>query len=126
MRAAAVVVVLLAAAWVIRPLLGRRRSPIQPADVHRSELVEAKHAVYRSILDLEFDREVGKVTPGDYDALRREHEEEAVGILRALDEVAPAANGAGDSSGQAGGAGEEALDVLEREITAARQRRRGL
>jgi hypothetical protein len=124
MRAAAVVVVLLAAAWVIRPLLGRRRSPIQPADVHRSELVEAKHAVYRSILDLEFDREVGKVTPGDYDALRREHEEEAVGILRALDEVAPAA--AGDTSGQAGGAGEEALDVLEREISAARQRRRGL
>jgi hypothetical protein len=50
--------------------------------------------------------------------LRREHEEEAVGILRALDEAPPAAGAAGGDA--------EALDVLEKEIAAARQRRRGL
>ncbi|MGH2721472.1 MAG: c-type cytochrome biogenesis protein CcmI [Actinomycetota bacterium] len=113
MTIAVVVLVVVAGVWVLRPLFGRRRATVPPADVARSELVEAKHAVYRSILDLEFDRAVGKVAPADYEALRREHEEEAVGILRALDE-APAAGDAG------------ALDVLEREIAAARQRRRGL
>lgn len=119
MTVAAALLVVAAAAWVLRPLLGRRRASVPAADVERSELIEAKHSVYRSILDLEFDRAVGKVAPGDYEALRREHEEEAVGILRALDE-APAAGDGGD------GAAGDALDVLEREIAAARQRRRGL
>ena len=101
--------------WVLRPLLGRRRGPAEPPDTHRAELLEAKHAVYRSILDLEFDHVVGKVAPADYEELRREHEQEAVGLLRELDETGTA--------GSDGRSDVETLDVLEREITAARRRR---
>lgn len=105
------------AIWVLRPLLGRRREPAAPPDTHRAELLEAKHAVYRSILDLEFDHQVGKVAPADYEELRREHEREAVGLLRELDEAGPAGLDADPDA--------EAVDLLEREIAAARQRRPG-
>jgi hypothetical protein len=107
-------VVVALALWVLRPLLGRRRELLAPGDTQRAELLEAKHAVYRSILDLEFDRQVGKVASGDYEELRGEHEQEAVRILRALDER--------DAAGLDGASDEETLDLLEREIAAARRR----
>ena len=112
----ALVLVALLGVWVLRPLVGRRR-PVEPPDVHRAELLETKHAVYRSILDLELDRQLGKVAPADYQELRREQEEEALGLLRALDDEGAFAP-AGSPDADAG-----ALDVLEREIAAARQRR---
>lgn len=126
----AVAVVVLLGIWVLRPLLGRGRRPIAPADTRRAELLETKHAVYRSILDLELDRELGKVAQADYQELRREHEEEALGLLRELDEEgALAGTGPQDPGGLNGtdgsGSGDDALDVLEREIAAARQRRSG-
>jgi hypothetical protein len=100
--------------WILRPLLGRRRGPAAMPDTHRAELLEAKHAVYRSILDLEFDHQVGKVAPADYEELLHEHEREAIGLLRELDETGTAG---GDADADV-----EALDVLEREIAAARRR----
>lgn len=112
----AVLAVAVLGIWVLRPLLGRRRGPAAPPDTRRAELLEAKHAVYRSILDLELDHQVGKVAPADYEELRREHEQEAVGLLRELDEAGP---------GGPRGSDADELDVLEREIAAARQRRPG-
>jgi hypothetical protein len=103
-------VVVLLGIWVAGPLLRRRHGPAPPPDTRRSELVEAKHAVYRSILDLEFDHQVGKVAPADYRDLRREHEQEAVDLLRRLDE-----SGSGET---------DVADLLEREISAARHRRK--
>jgi hypothetical protein len=115
----AIVVVAALGIWVLQPLAGRRRGPAPPPDTHRAELIEAKHAVYRSILDLEFDHQLGKVAPADYHELRREHEQEALGLLRELGDEGAQATGnlSGDDAG--------ALDVLEREIAAARQRRSG-
>ena len=120
---AALVLVAALGIWVLRPLLGRSRRPVAPPDTRRAELLETKHAVYRSILDLELDRELGKVAQADYQELRREHEEEALGLLRELDEETAVPGGSGGSGGPGALDGDGALDVLEREIAAARQQR---
>jgi len=41
-------------------------TPPTPSGARWKELVDAKHALYRSILDLETDRSVGKVAEEDY------------------------------------------------------------
>ena len=115
----AIVVVAVLGTWVVRPLAGRRRGPTPPPDTRRAELLEAKHAVYRSILDLELDHQLGKVAPGDYQELRHEHEEEALGLLRELDDESVSL------PGEVSGDGAGPLDVLEREIAEARRRRSG-
>lgn len=106
--AAAAVAVL--AVWMLAPLLSRRVTLASGADARLNELLEAKHAVYRSILDLELDRTVGKVSDADHLHLRRQHESEALEILSEIDRIASA-----DGSSE---------DVLEREIAEARRRLR--
>jgi hypothetical protein len=87
------------------------------------ELVDAKHAVYRSIIDLEFDRSVGKVAEEDYGILRHQHEMEALAILHEMDAMAAAADAAADATGTP--SPEVApQDTLEAEIAAARERLR--
>jgi hypothetical protein len=97
------------AAWILSPL---RRGGVAERlpDTRRSELVEAKHAALRSILDLELDRSVGKVSDEDYRILRRQHEGEAVAIIAEIDEIDRLGSGGASS------------DVLEAEIAAARRR----
>lgn len=95
------------AGWVIAPLLIRRVPAPVDSDTAASELLENKHAVYRSILDLEHDHRLGKVRDEDYLVLRREHENEAAQILGELDR----------------GASPDDLDrKLEEEIAEARRR----
>lgn len=99
---------LAAAAWIVRPILQRRRSLAPPpVDRHTADLLETKQSIYRSILDLELDHEMGKVEEDDYLQMRQQSKSEALGILREL------------GSGQAAEA-EEA--TLEDEIRAARAR----
>ena len=111
--------------WILQPLrLPRRMTPPGSVDAARwKELVDAKHAVYRSILDLEFDRSVGKVSEEDYGILLHQHEAEALGLLHEMDALASAA--AGNSRpvtpSSAPGGPEE---TLEAEIAAARERLR--
>ena len=100
-------VALALAGWVARPLRSRMRTMIPVADDRLSDLVDAKQSVYRSLLDLELDRELGKIAPDDYQRLRQEGKKEALQILREID-------GAGTSS-------EDELK-LEEEIRAARAR----
>lgn len=97
------------AAWVIRPLLEPYRRTGEATDARLDALTEAKHAVYHSILDLELDRRLGKVSDEDHAFLRRQHEVDALRILREVDEAATR---------------DSLEDVLEREIAAARERRR--
>lgn len=100
-------VLLLTAAWVGAPL-AKRAGPSQsePLDERWNDLQEAKYAVYRSILDLEFDRKMGKVSDGDYAFLRGQHEADALKILEEMNQS------------------ERSVDVLEMEIAAARDRLR--
>ena len=109
------------ALWILQPL--RRSGQVTPPggadDAKWKERVDAKHAVYRSILDLEFDRSVGKVAEEDYGILRHQHELEALALLREMDAMAAAAGAAGAPSPQ--GAPQ---DTLEAEIAAARERLR--
>jgi hypothetical protein len=102
--------------WILQPLRGRRVAAAGPVDdVRWKELVDAKHAVYRSILELEFDRSVGKVAEEDYAIVRRQQEGEALGLLHEMD--AMAARAAGSSEVPVVG-----HDTIEAEIAAARER----
>lgn len=95
------------AVWIARPLLDRKTVDGSIPDERLDRLIEAKHATLRSILDLDFDFKVGKVSDEDYRHLRRQHEAEAMAILREIDEAASAT---------------ELTDSLEAEIAAARRR----
>lgn len=113
-----VVAVVLAAAalWILRPLQLPLHRMTTPDDDRWRELIETKHQLYRSILDLEFDQSVGKVSDADYLVLRRQQEGEAIAVLTELDRI---------SAGQAAAASAGAVGVedrLEAEIAAARQR----
>ncbi len=92
------------AAWVARPLFA---APIRATETDERlvELVEEKHAIYRSILDLDLDLEVGKISPEDHVAVRSRHEAEAARTLRKIDLLE-----------------EENLDTIEAEIAEARKR----
>jgi hypothetical protein len=107
--------------WILQPLRPARQvtPPGGIDDAKWKELVDAKHAVYRSILDLEFDRSVGKVADEDYGILRHQHEVEALALLREMDAMAAAADAAGAASTQG-----VPQDTLEAEIAAARERLR--
>lgn len=97
--------------WIARPLLGRRRSlPSESAQDRRTaDLMEEKQSVYRSILDLEMDHDMGKIDEDDYRQLRQQSKAEALGILHQL--------GTEDSA-------EADAATLEDEIRAARARMR--
>lgn len=62
------VLVLVAVAFVITPLVRRRPGPTAaaPMDDDAGELTARRRAVYREILDLELDHRVGKLDQGDY------------------------------------------------------------
>lgn len=116
--------------WILGPLRAPLRRQGQVEDARWKELVDAKHAIYRSILDLEFDQSVGKVAEADYTFLRRQHETEALAILAEMDALAAARAGTSaggteadqeglESDGEGAPAG---LDTLEAEIAAARER----
>lgn len=99
-----------AAVWMLLPLWARRHETSGVISREAEELLELKQAAYRSILDLEADRALGKVSDEDFRAMRRQHEIEALKALRALDSLP---------------SDDTAADLLEKEIAAARRRLRG-
>jgi len=112
------------ALWILQPLRRPRRvtPPGGVEDAKWKELVDAKHAVYRSIIDLEFDRSVGKVAEEDYGILLHQHQAEALALLHEMDALASAAAGSSRPGGSASAAGPG--ETLEAEIAAARERLR--
>jgi hypothetical protein len=98
--------------WVLIPLF--RPSP-RVRNVSDSttldSLTESRNAIYRSMLDLDFDRSVGKVSDEDYVLLRSQHEADAAAILQEIDKLN-------------GSRGIVPPDPLEEEIAAARRRLR--
>lgn len=58
-------------------------------DARRAELEAAKEAKYREIRDAELDLGMGKLSEADHRVTDRELREQAIAILRELDELAP-------------------------------------
>ena len=92
---------LAALAYVGAPL--RRAETADASTDPEADLEDRKHQALVAILDLEAERDVGKLSEEDFDDLRLTYESEALAALSELDAVAPW-----------GG------DRLEREIAAAR------
>ena len=64
---------------------GRDLSP----SAQRADLEAAKEAKYREIRDAELDYRTGKLSEADWKRLDRELRQEAIEILRAIDELPP-------------------------------------
>jgi hypothetical protein len=87
-------------AFVLRPLVahdspwfGRDKGPSASA----GELIARRDALYDALKDAEFDRETGKLTEEDYQAVRTRAMAEAAGVLRQLDHLTPEAEAALDA-----------------------------
>jgi len=91
-------------AYVAAPLL-RRRAPRPAGDRGPAEVDERRRSALAAIVDLEADHAMGKLTDEDFEALKRDYEDEALVALRELDAL------------HASGA-----DELEREIAQVRRR----
>jgi hypothetical protein len=108
----AVVVVGILALAALAYVAGGLRSPGPPASAPAGpaevELERRARAALVAIVDLENERDTGKLRAGDFDALVGTYEDEALEALRDLDEVRSAAG----------------VDAVEREIAAVRARLR--
>ncbi len=106
---AAIVAVLAAAAlaYVLAALgRGRRKEGLEPAS-KAEEANASKRAALAALVDLEIEREMGKLSDEDFRALAADYEAEAVIALRQLDAL---------------GAGGGETDPLEAEIASIRRR----
>ena len=106
---AALVIALLAVAglvYVVAPV-GRHRKSLLEVDPE-SGAEEEKRVALTGILDLEEERDSGKLSDGEFAELRARYEQDAVAALRALDDEPQ----------------EASEDRLEREIAAAREKLR--
>jgi hypothetical protein len=82
----AVVLALLVAAFVLRPLRSRSaRDPL--TDDARADLDAAKEGKYREIRDAELDFQMGKISEADWRSLDSELRAQAIEILRELDRL---------------------------------------
>lgn len=66
-----------------RTRAGRR---VNSSNNHPSELVERKQTIYAAIKDIEFDYQMGKLSKEDYQELRQQYKDEAVRLLKEIDQ----------------------------------------
>lgn len=119
----AAVMALAAFALVGYPLLQRRAEPetAQTADNPQSEaLLSGREATYAAIKELDFEYELGNLSPADYQELRERYRRRAAGILRELDEVGPEPSAPAVARAQPKGGAEE---EIERAVRLVRQSR---
>ena len=96
----------LAAVWFIaQPLLSGPRIEPDERSIPQSEADERKRVALGAILDLEEERDSGKLSANDFDSLRLTYEAEAVAAIKDLDEIRP-----------------DGEDALEAEIARIRRR----
>jgi hypothetical protein len=74
-------------AYVAAPLRGSGDKRIPEGDGARDDAEADKRVALVSLLELEQDRDSGKLTDSDYESLKRDYEVEAVAALRRLDDV---------------------------------------
>jgi hypothetical protein len=79
-------------AFILTPLLVSRgeRSWIEPElEASRRSIAERKGRLYGQLLDLDFDRDSGKISVGDHARLREEIMAEVVQVLTEEEKVVP-------------------------------------
>jgi rRNA maturation endonuclease Nob1 len=76
--------------WIINPLLQEdvRQNGFRPKpeDILK-ELKNKKDGAYATIRELEFDLSMGKLTEEDFQILKRQYTQEAVGYMKAMDKL---------------------------------------
>jgi cytochrome c-type biogenesis protein CcmI len=87
--AIAIVLVVVLAVFVTRPLWPSRADAGQPAgeSPELADLEARKEALYRQIRDAELDREQGKLSQADWKRLDAELRREAIAVLKRIDAV---------------------------------------
>lgn len=108
---AAIVALIAVAAlvYVTAPLRRPRRDAPSAAAARVEEAAGRRRAAFGGLVDIEGERAMGKLSLGDFEALRAEYEAEALAALRELDELGAPAGTSDD-------------DDLEAEIAALRSR----
>lgn len=76
----------------------------------RDELEREKKSLLKAIKEIEFDREMGKTSDADAGEIVRMYRTRAIEVIKALDALEPAADGAGGEGG--------VKDEIERELRA--------
>lgn len=71
--------------YIARPLLTLRNAAA--ASVGVRQLSERKEQLYASILELEFDRELGKLPESDFQRMRGELESQALAIIEQIERI---------------------------------------
>ncbi len=71
--------------YVARPLFRLRNTAA--ASVGVRQLAERKEQLYASILELEFDRELGKLPESDFQRMRSELESQALTVIEQIDRL---------------------------------------
>lgn len=96
---------------LFRPPTAQSRPAGASADEDLAELLARRDGTYVALKELELDHEMGRLSSGDYQALRDQYRAQAVAILQELD--------ACQAEVQAQAAGERAPEQeIEREIVA--------
>ena len=85
-----------AAAFVAAPLIfggerAKRTAPEGARFLELEDLLAEKETVYAAIQELDFDLKSGKLSEEDHHGLRQRYEERAAILLRAIDDLRPAA-----------------------------------
>ena len=86
----ALIISLIAIAYVAWPLLRSGATTAQlPDDDKLLDLVARKDTILRSIKELEFDYHMGKLSAEDFERFNQRLRQQAVGLLRQIEKVAP-------------------------------------
>ena len=82
-------------AYVLVPLRSGPRQDVPLTSVHVEDAEEKKRSALTALIDIEEERDIGKLSEGDFNSLRTEYEAEAFQALVELDalEAAPGADG---------------------------------
>jgi len=76
--------------WIINPLLqedGRQNGFTPKPENILEELKNKKDGAYATIRELEFDLSMGKLSEEDFQILKRQYVQEAVGYMKAMDKL---------------------------------------
>jgi len=76
--------------WILNPLLqgnGRQKGFIPKPKGILEELKNEKDGAYAAIRELEFDLSLGKLTEEDFQILKRQYTQDAVGYMKEIDKL---------------------------------------